>query len=218
MTVSQDDSALETEFPSSDIALIEQVVRDRDSLTYENIRYIVGSYFRARTFHFLYSFSRNEFKMGKEYKRFLIQPLSFVSILMIPWVVVDVIDSLLFRTIYLGYCPECKWKYDGRTVRHDLEECAYNEEYTALINEILTGHIAVTEGNFQNQAMAKIKEGRRSAYFDLCARKNKYEGALDVACVWFSCGLMAYSLVVVLFPLIMQLVVFISSYERAEIN
>jgi len=218
MPVAPEDLALEIETPPEETPLSEKGVRDRDSFTHDHMRYIIGSYFRLQTFHFLYCFSRNEFKMGPDYKRFWIQPLNFTSILMLPWVLVDIVDSLFFRLIYTGYCKECNWKYIGRDVPHNPQQCAYNKEYTALINEILTGHIARSEEGFQKQAMAKIKEGQHSAYVDLRGRKSKYEGVLDVACIWFSCGLIVYGIVVVLFPLVVKFVLSLYNYERIEIN
>ncbi len=215
-TVNEDDSVTESALPPQDTAVIELIVRDRDQLTHENMKYIIGSYFKSRTFNFMYTFSRNELKMGKTYKRFLVQPLNFSSLFMIPWMVVNFIDSLFFRLVYQNYCSECNWKYAGGSVRHDPKECAYNREYMLVINAVLTGQIARLEETFQYQAMNKIKNGQRSAYFDLCARKNKYEGVLDVACVWFSLGLIVYGIVVALMPLLMYIIKLVGKFEREE--
>ena len=117
---------------------------------------------------------------------------------MIPWAVINVIDSLFFHLRYRTYCPSCKWKYAGRSVRHDPRDCAYNREYTLVINAILTGFIARIEPTFQSQAMAEVKRGQRSAYLDLCTHKNKYEKALDIASICFSCGLILYVIMAVL--------------------
>lgn len=218
MTVEKDDTVTTEGLPVQDTALIEMVVKSRDKMTQENVRYIIGSYFKSRTFEFLYKFNRNEMKMGDTYKRFLVQPLNGSSFFMIPWVVVSFFDALLFRIIYRSYCPTCKWKFVGSGVRHDPKECSYNREYMLVINAVLSGHIARLEETFEFQAMGKLKRGERSAYFDLCARKNPYEGAVDIACVWFSIGLLIYVFVVLTLPWVLKLVQWIIEIERKELG
>jgi len=203
---------------SNDIKPLEHAIRDKDTLGQENIRYLIGNYFKSRTFYYFHVLSRNELKMGKEYKRFFIQPFNFVFLMMIPWAVINVIDSLFFHLKYRTYCPICKWKYAGQSVRHDARECAYNREYTLVINAILTGFIARIEPTFQSQAMAEVKRGQPSAYHDLCVRKNRYEKALDVVCLCFSCGLMLYVLMALLVPLITKFFASLSNFERVEIE
>ncbi|OGX05951.1 MAG: hypothetical protein A2Z88_02650 [Omnitrophica WOR_2 bacterium GWA2_47_8] len=45
-----------------------------------------------------------------------------------------------------------------------------------------------------------------SAYQDLCAYKDQYQSAVDTASVWFSSGLIIYFIVIVLFPLAVNLI------------
>ena len=211
MSVDQDEAQELLQEKTAGGIATSQLAKDRDMSRHENMRYLVGSYFRVRTFHFLYCFSRNEFKMGKEYKRFWVQPFDITSILALPWVAVNVVDSLFFRGIHNGYCADCNWKYLGGHLRHDPVECEYNQEYTSLVKEVFNGHIAQTEDTFQQQALEKIHQGKRSAYFDLCSRKSKYEGVLDVACIWFSCGILVYLLVLILLPLGLKIIYALSS-------
>ncbi len=189
--------------------LMRDVVRteQKTGMAHETKRYLLGSYFRMRTFNFLYSFSRQEFKMGKEYKRRLVHPLELTSVFMIPWVILDLLDSLFFPLCYHDYCPECNFKYmkvSGTETKHNPRECDYNKEYAHLVDEVLSGNIAWTEQDFQREALRKIKEGQRSAYFDLCSRKNKHETVLDITCIWLSCGLLVLLLVTVLFPFMLK--------------
>ena len=186
--------------------IIEKVLKEKRALSHESMQYLIGCYFHTRTFNFLYSFSRNEFKMGKDYRRPLVQPLSISSVLTLPWIVVILVDSLIFRIFYSSYCPECQWKYSlilsGGA--HKREDCEYHKEYMNLIKEILSGRILKTEKALWDAASEKVKAGQRSAYYDLCLRENKYEGALDVACIWFSCGLLMYVIVVFKFPIMLK--------------
>ena len=129
---------------------------------------------------------------------------------MIPWVVINVVDSLFFHLSYRRYCPTCKWKYAGRHDRHDPKECAYNREYTLVINAILTGFIARIEPTFHAQAMAELKRGQRSAYLELCAHKNRHEKAWDIASICFSCGLIAWAILAVFIPLSMKFMEFLN--------
>lgn len=217
LTVGKDDTVT-TELPVQDTALIEMLVKDKESMSQENVRHIISSYFKSRTFQFLYKFSHNEMKMGDTYKRFLVQPLNGSSFFMIPWVVVSIFDSLFFRLVYRSYCPTCKWKFAGSGVRHDPKECSYNREYVLVINAVLSGHIARLEETFEFQAMGKLKRGERSAYFDLCARKNPYEGFIDTVCVWFSIGVIIYIIVALAFPWVLKLVHLIHATEQKELS
>ncbi len=181
---------------SNDTGSLGEVIWKKDILSPEDARYVISNYFKSRTFYFFYGLSRNELKMGKEYKRFFIHPFHFNFFLIVPWAFINVLDSLLFHLRYRHYCPVCKWKYAGRSARHDPRECAYNREYTLVINSILTGFIARLEPTFHGQAMAEVKRGQASAYLDLCTHK-KYEKALDIASVCLSGGSMLYVVVAI---------------------
>ena len=82
---------------SNDTGSLGRVIQKRDTLSQEDPHYVIGHYFKSCTFYFFYVLSRNELKMGKEYKRFFVQPFNFSFSLMIPWVVINVVDSLFFH-------------------------------------------------------------------------------------------------------------------------
>jgi hypothetical protein len=183
-------------------SVMSQFVRDRKLLAHGRMQYIVGSYFKTRTFHFMYAFSRNEFKIGKEFKRFFIQPLNMTSFLVIPWVVFNFLDSLTIRLTHHGFCEDCGWKYKkvyGK-VGHDPRECEYCQEYMRVINDIVSGRITATEDELQKQALEKMAVGKRSAYKDLCSRRSFFSAVLDVTVIWVSIWLIIIFLVWVVFP------------------
>lgn len=188
--------------------IIKQVVKDRNLQGLGRVQYLVGSYFKTRTFQFTYSFCRNEFKMGRDYSRLLIQPLNMTSFLMIPWVIFDLIDSLQIRLTYSNYCPVCGWKfikYTGMQV-HDPKECRYNNEYREVIENIINGQITVREREFKQQAQARLDSGERSAYKDLCSRKSAWAAVLDVTIVWFSIMLIIYVIARIVFPQLFEMI------------
>ena len=190
-------------------SLLEKLVHGREVPTVGNRLYVLSSYFRIRTFHFMYMFCRNELKMGKVFKRFFVQPLNLVFLINIPWFVVNLVDSLFFKLFYNSYCPQCNWKYirfTGTQERHDADQCAYNQEYGALLNDICTARFVKTEDEFKRRSGEKIRQGQRSAYVDLCCYKDQYQAAVDTASVWFSSGIILYLIVVALFPLAVNLV------------
>ena len=60
----------------------------------------------------MYRVSRQDYKMGKTYSRFLIQPLTAYSFLMVPWVIYDFLRFAVFSGLtYNGYCPRCDSKF-----------------------------------------------------------------------------------------------------------
>lgn len=186
---------------SHDPQPLGKLIRNRYAPQPEDPHVVIGSYFKSRTFYFSYMIHRNEMKMGQEYKRFFVHPFTAFFFVMIPWAVINVVDSVLFHLRYRRYCPTCKWKYTGRSAEHDPRECAYNREYTLVINAILTGFIGRLELTFQGQAAAEEKRGQRSAYHELCTHKNEHERALDIASICVSCGLTAYFIIAVFIPL-----------------
>ncbi len=183
-------------------AFIMRVIKDRRAVAYDRRYYIIGSYFNFRTLHFMYCFSRNEMKMGKTYRRALIQPLNMGSFLILPWVVFDVIDTVFVRLLYNGYCHQCGWKFKKSSPQqvHDPKECEYNHEYREIILDILSGQITRTEDKYIQLAEAKTKAGQRSAYRDLCSGRNFFTAVLDVVCVWFSISILILFLVMIVFP------------------
>ncbi|MFA5260196.1 MAG: hypothetical protein WC450_03085 [Candidatus Omnitrophota bacterium] len=165
-------------------------------------QYLIGNYFKIRTFSFMYAFSRNEYKMGRTYKRALIQPLSVYSLFMLPWVAYNVLDTIFFRLTYNTYCEKCQCKfirYAGQK-EHNPNECEYNREYTAVVNDIVSGQIAETESKLKWLAAKKIESGKKSAYRDLCLGEKGWQAVWDVMCIWLSICLVVITLVVGLFP------------------
>jgi len=189
-------------------AIITQMIRDRRVKGHGRMQYVVGSYFRTRTFHFMYCFSRNEFLMGQGFSRQLIQPLNTSHFFIIPWVFIDFIDSLLLRLIYSGYCSRCGWKYSPLTngSSHNPHKCDYCREYSLVIEDILSGRITQSERIFRKQSFEALAAGERSAYHDLCSQNKLISMISDVFCIWFSVTLMLSFIVLALWPLISLMV------------
>lgn len=175
---------------------------DRGAIGFEYLQYLLGSYFRIRSMPFYYMFSRQEYKKGEKYRRLLVQPLNYTAAIKIPWIFVNLIDTIFFRIFYHEYCPDCGYKYfrvagEG----HDPDECAYNKEYTAIVEAIRNGGIVKDEMKFRRESQEKIKQGKRSAYKDLCSRKTKFEFFLDVATITFSIGIIHYAIARSIMPI-----------------
>ena len=170
------------------VTVLKEILNEWEMGEYLRAQYVVGTYFKVRTFKFLYSFSRNHFKMGRDYKRTLIQPLNITSFLVLPWVVIDLLDSLYIRLTYNAYCAKCGWKFRQvhATQVHDPEECTYNQEYSRIVNEILSGNVHKSEGLLKEEAYRKFRAGKRSAYKDLCSRRSGMGWFMDVMCIWCS--------------------------------
>ena len=170
-------------------------------------QYILGGYFRSRTFSSMYALCRNDFKMGKEYPRFLIRPMSFIDVLSLPWCLINLVDSVLFRFFYIGFCEKCQCKYRPRlvVVGHEKNECEYYREYTAVVRDIMTGRIAMTEAQHKQQAREKIAKGQRSAYQDLCSQKNGVHAFLDITSIWVTVCLAIYLIARLAAPVILKL-------------
>ncbi|HOW35716.1 MAG TPA: hypothetical protein PL155_04820 [Candidatus Omnitrophota bacterium] len=177
--------------------------RIQESISHQRSQYLVSSFFRARSFSFVYAFSRNQLKMGKQFKRFLVQPLDLTFFIKIPWVLIDLIDSILFHVVYTGFCPQCGWKHKKMTAQgdHTSDDCVYNKEYSAVVNEIFSGEIVRNEEEFERRAGEIIKQGKRSAYHDLCSRKRDFESFIDVITILISMGLLIYLVVRTILPI-----------------
>jgi len=173
-----------------------------------NTQFMMGNYFRNRTFNFMYSFCRNEFKMGKKFKRRLVQPLHIASVLMMPWVIWNLIDSVLMRIFYIGYDEKCGWKYFkiGGAEQIDPVRREYNQEYSALLDNILTGKILFSEQRFKEVADLKRAEGKPSAYYDLCSKSTSFMKAVDLIVVWSSVAFLLSLIVSLTLPFIWHLV------------
>lgn len=192
--------------------VIEQLVDSRKGVEEPNqilnTQFMMGNYFRNRTFNFMYSFCRNEFKIGKKFRRPLVQPLHIASVLMLPWVVWDLIDSVLMRIFYTGYDEKCGWKYFklGAAQEIDPERREYNKEYSALLENILTGKILFSEERFRQDAEFKKFEGKRSAYYDLCSKNTSFMKVVDLMVVWFSIAFLLFLIVSITLPYVWRLV------------
>lgn len=182
--------------------VIQQVVHDHGVEAHTRLQFIVSSYFRTRTLHFMYDFSRNDFKLGPEFKRQLIQPMHMMFFLMLPWLALNIFDSFFSRLIYTKYCSKCGWKFyrTDRGGEHCHEECEYNREYKDVVAAILNGSIMRKENTFKRLGTMKKSAGRRSAYWDLCQGKAFFSAVLDVVTIWFSVCLWIILLVALVFP------------------
>jgi len=184
-------------------AIIAQMIKDRRVKGHNRMQYVVGSYFRTRTFHFMYCFSRSEFLMGQGFSRALIQPLNTSHFFIIPWIFIDVLDSFFVRMIYTSYCSRCGWKYTPLTNAkgHDPRKCDYCREYSLIIEDILSGRITQSERIFKKQSFEALAARERSAYHDLCSQNKLVPKISDVFCIWFSVTLMLTLIVLALWPL-----------------
>lgn len=182
--------------------VLQQVVHEHGIEAHTRLQFIIASYFRTRTFHFMYAFSRNNFKMGPTFDRLLIQPFHMASLLLLPWMFVNILDSVLCRFLYIKYCPKCGWKFYKIELsgEHDHLECEYNREYREVVQAILDGSIIYEEATFKRLGLMKRNAGRKSAYWDLCARKEFFSSVLDVTCIWFSICLWILLVVALTFP------------------
>ncbi len=187
----------------TELAILKEVLQEWQMLGHLRLQYMIGTYFKLRTSTFFYSFSRQNFKMGNQFKRLFVQPIHLNSFFMIPWVVINVFDSIIMRFTYTGYCQKCGWKYKkvAANQEHDPAECAYNQDYTKVVNAILSGKITKTEVKVQQEALKVIKEGKRSAYQYLCSQRNTRDKLIDIFCVWLSVCMMIALMVFVLLPL-----------------
>lgn len=181
----------------------EQEAKTQKQLTADEIQHIAGIYFGKRSIAFMYAFSRNEMKMGKGLKRFFIQPLNFAFIVKIPWLLINVVDSLIFRLIYKGYCQKCDWKYNitASPKEHDPVQCEYNREYTNVLNNILTGEIIYNEAQFEKEAQEKIRTGKHSAYRQLCSQREGFWQAIDIGTILISLWLLFYVVIKLTMPI-----------------
>jgi hypothetical protein len=205
LTVEKDDT--ETSLALSAAKnIMATVVKDRNLMGHGRMQYIIGSYFRTRTFQFMYRFSRNELKVGKDYRRFLVQPLNLSWFLVLPWIIINFLDSIIFRVIYNGYCEKCGWKFNkmGSHAEHDPKDCAYKQEYTTIVEDILSGRILKTEERLQEQAAEKVGHGLKSAYRDLCESERISSKFLDILSILVSVLVVIYLLIFWITPRIIK--------------
>ena len=172
----------------------EKAADTQAPLTHERMQNIAANYFRTTSFSFLYSLSRHEFKIGERFRRFLIQPVNPGFIIKLPWLIINVVDSVFFRLAYRGFCDRCQSKYHTLAAagKHTQEECEYNQEYLALLNSILSGEIVRDESRFEQLAQQKTRLGKRSAYRDLYSRHKGAENSSDIITMLISVGLIVY--------------------------
>ncbi len=186
----------------ADRRVINLILKDRGIEGLGRLQRVVSDFFRTRSFHFIYRFSRQEFRIGQDFRRALIQPLNITSFLTIPWVVWNLIDSVVVRVLWNGYCGKCRCKF--RKVRekqeHDPRDCAYAREYAMVIDSILTGKICEDERKFRDLARQKEREGLPSAYRELCEERRYFSPLLDIITIWFSISLIILAAVIVAFP------------------
>ncbi len=180
-------------------SVLEEAIKAQGPVSHDRMEYIVASYFRSKSLSFRYAFCRSEYFMGKGFKRFFIQPLDLSFLIRIPWFFINLIDSLFCRVTYGGFCEKCSWKISGS---HSPQECEYHQEYSKILSEILNGKITKSEERFGAVAAEKIRQGKRSAYHDLCARKKGVEIFFDIVVIISSMGVIIYGLVRMAMPLL----------------
>jgi len=168
---------------------------DLEKMTPYMKEFVVANYFLRRSFFFSYQFCRQEMKMGKTFRRFLIQPFNASFLIRWPWLIVNFFDSFYFQLVYGGYCPKCNCKFKKffeSNVEHDMNECAYNQEFAAVVVEIFSGYIFSKEKDFKQRALEKTKIGLKSAYTDLKSRNKEIETLVDILTIGLSLCLYFY--------------------------
>jgi hypothetical protein len=178
---------------------------DLEKMTAYMKEFIVANYFHRRSFFFSYQFCRQEMKTGKKFRRFFIQPFNISFFIRLPWLFVNILDSLFFHLLYGGYCPQCNCKFKQSfesNVSHNKEECAYNKEFAAILVEIFTGYIFTKEQEFRRRAAEKVKLGLKSAYHDLSSPNKKVETLVDIFTIGLSFCLYFYLFARVAIPFV----------------
>ena len=172
----------------------EKSLRLQEPKNLRGVLDLAGRFFKIKSFFFSYSLCRNQFKRGRKFPRFLVQPMDISFIIKIPLAVVDVVDSILFRFIYEGYCETCQWKYPNTAahIGHSPYHCDYNREYALILDEISKGTIVHQEEKFEQLANLKVSHGKHSAYRDLFSRRKTLEFFVDVSMIIFSLSLVVF--------------------------
>ena len=172
--------------------------------TPEHTQYLMGTYFRKKSFPFTYSLNRNQFKMGSQFAQLLVQPVDFSFFIRIPWIVINLLDSFFLRIVYSGFCQDCGWKCRKMSsqIDHSKEECEYNREYSAILQDILSGKIIRNELSYESEATQKIRAGKKSAYYKLCERTNSFVTFVDLITIFISIAIFIYIVVGLAGPLI----------------
>ncbi len=190
---------LRTDFEAAE--RIPKKARRPDVSSPERLEYLMGSYFKRRSFSFSYGVSRQDFKQGRGYKRWFVQPLNYSAFMKVPWVAVDILDSLLFRVLYTGYCPLCGCKYiPVAGTGHSRRQCEFNKEYAQIMDNIRSGKIVVNEDQFAQDAETKEGQGLRSAYKMLCSRRSGLRTFMDILSIMISMTLFLYLFTLAVMP------------------
>ncbi len=187
---------------ATETQVINKLIAEDHRINHERVEHLIGSYFRSKSFSFLYAFNRQQYKMGKRFKRIFVQPLDFSTIIRLPWFAINLLDSIVLRLFFRTYCPQCDFKckkFLGQTF-HTKEECSYNQEYSRILNEIMTGSIILNESRYKRQMFKKLQAGERSAYFDLCSKKRDFEIFIDMVVILISIALIIYVFIQLIMP------------------
>jgi hypothetical protein len=145
---------------------------------------------------------RNDLKRGKGYSRLFIRPMDMALVLSLPWLIFNVLDSIIFFLNHTGFCEKCQCKYRPQhmIVGHEKNDCEYNCEYQAVVLDIMNGRIMMTEEEHHKKAIEKIDAGHRSAYYDLCSHKSGFWSFWDVTTIWLTICLYIYLFVRLTLP------------------
>ena len=165
-------------------------------------QYIIGSYFRSQSFYGMHILCRNDLKAGKAYSRVFIRPINLTTVLSLPWLLINIIDTIFFHVWNIGFCEKCQCKYRPQLliVGHQKDECEYNQEYSSIVHDIMNGRISKTEDQYKQKAKERIAQGKSSAYQDLCAGKSGLLTFFDIVSIWITICLALYGMVSLVFP------------------
>ena len=174
-------------------------------LTYQNKDYLLGILFQKRTFLSSFAFGCIDIKYGKKAQRFFIQPIDIGYVVKIPLFIVNFIYSFFFHILYFQYCPKCNARYfifyHFQTAQHSRDACEYCQEYNQIADEIFLKKERVDLRNLRKESEERIRQGKRSAFFDLTHRNIAFEKFLDIASVLASIAFYVYVVVYLSIPI-----------------
>ncbi|MDP8265753.1 MAG: hypothetical protein P9M07_02270 [Candidatus Aceula meridiana] len=178
------------------------VIQDREVLTHERKSYLLGVFFRRRTFLTSFLFSLNDMKSGQSRKRFWIQPMSMSGFIKLPWFLINFFCSIIFYFSYQGYCKVCDMKYVPISGEgHCKDDCEYNQEYNQIVQSLFCGKIFIGLKSLEEAALERTNHGKRSAYFDLMRGNVLVEKFLDILSIWITMAFYIYLIVIIVMPI-----------------
>jgi len=175
-----------------------------EALTRDRKDYLMGVFFHGSATLSSFRFNLHDFESGQKMKRFLISPIEVDAVIKLPWLLVNIVYSVLYYFLPKGFCPQCGCKYISfhGEKKHDPEACSYNQEYHLIEQEVFSGKVFIDLDTVRQVSDRKVKAGEQSALYDLLHRNLGFEKALDVAAILFSVFVYASLLIMMTMPLL----------------